>query len=113
MVDLPALWGFLGAFVYAVLRLVFFLRSARRDPLLAADRDLYFLEFAIACAIGPIFAEGFGPFLGHRVKWLVEPDGRALWLAIGLAANPLAPELSRLFARHVLRRLEPPKDPPE
>lgn len=83
----PAVWGFLGAFIYAAPRWVACLvacREAKASPWPCA------LELAVALATGSIAAAAFSATamaLSH-VK-----DANAVSAMVGLLANPTAPKL--------------------
>ena len=81
-------WGLCGAFCYAGPRLLNDVRSGK-----AWRWSL--LEFALALAVGAIFARGFTPTLGYRLPWLVQPNPTALAVGIGLCANAASPYLVR------------------
>jgi hypothetical protein len=96
-----ALWGLLGAFVYAAPRLVVAIGEAQ-----AVGRSAFrqLAEFLVALAFGPIFSVGFGPWAAHWLEKEGHPETRALALVIGMVANPLAPALVKVATGEILRR---------
>lgn len=88
VLNAPALWGFLGAFIYA--GTVFTSAFWADEPITAPKRYRLLAEFAISIIVGPVLAEGFGPTL-FGAQWLKALDHRAISLSIGLASNYIWP----------------------
>lgn len=84
----PALWGFLGSFLYASMTLVAAIWGD--NPAQGVHRKRVLAEFGIALIVGPVIAEGFGPS-AFRLNWLSGFDHRAVSLSLGLAGNYLWP----------------------
>ncbi len=101
ILDVPALWGFLGALIYAstVTTAALWGDSPAPDGL---HRKRVFAEFAICIIVGPVLAEGFGPTL-FKLQWLAQLDHRAVSLTVGLSANYLWPIAVRAMGRRVKR----------
>jgi hypothetical protein len=99
-----ALWGFLGAFVYAAPRLLVAFSEER------PGRKWWFplLEFAVALAFGPIGASGFTQIVADVVRQTNGADLRAIALVIGMVANPLAPSVVHLVGEGILRHVGAP-----
>lgn len=99
-----ALWGLLGAFVYAAPRLLVAWGDSK-----ATEARLWVpaSEFVVALAFGPIFSVGFGPFAATRINLgSIGVEGlRAVALVIGLVANPIAPLIVKWATGDILRRL--------
>lgn len=84
----PAVWGFLGAFIYAAPRLtacVVAAQAARGGSLVCL------LEFFTASGVGAVAAAAFAPTLAHLVG--ADRDINAISAMIGLIANRTAPKL--------------------
>lgn len=84
----PALWGFLGSFLYASMTLVAAIWGD--NPAQGPHRKRVLAEFWIALMVGPVIAEGFGPSV-FRLNWLAGFDHRSISLSLGLAGNYLWP----------------------
>lgn len=99
----PWLWGFLGAFVYAVPRAsaCFF---AARDAKTPWARCI--VDGMIALVIGPFAAEAVGPWVAHLVHDESLRELRAISAVIGLLANPAAPGVVEALSGRLLRRLK-------
>lgn len=82
----PSLWGMGGALCWAGPQLTLCIRSKTGCWICT-------WEFVIAIFAGALFAPAFGPMMGYRFHWLIEPQPFALWTTIGLAAYPSAPLL--------------------
>lgn len=97
-----ALWGLLGAFVYAAPRLLVAWGESRvaGAPLLP-----HLIELAVALTFGPIFAAGFGEFGAGYLGWEEPRALRAVSLVIGMVANPVAPVLVNLASGEIIGRL--------
>lgn len=103
IIESPALWGCLGALVYAGPRaLAMVALSYRAGKPIIWDM----LEAALALVVGAILSEGFGPAIAHSFPWMAEPDGRALFLTVGMVGNPAAPELIKRIQGQLLKRIE-------
>lgn len=103
--DSAWLWGLFGAFLYAAPRLIKCVRDS-----IGSGWTQCGSTFAVALVAGPIMAEAFGPWIGYRFAWMIQPDPRALFVTIGLAANQAAP----LIVRHTLAHISnfaQPKEP--
>lgn len=94
----PWIWGLAGAFLYAAPKLIL---CMSRDSETGWKNCI--ATFCVAMIAGPVLAESFGPWLGYRFEWMIEPDGRALFVTIGLTGNPTAPLLIRLVRGHISR----------
>jgi len=78
------LLGGVGAAIYAF---PMYLAAIQQEPPLRfAVPVLVFSLF-----VGTMLAPTFVPLLGHRWPFLVDPEPYPLAVAVGLAANPLAP----------------------
>lgn len=97
-----AIWGLLGAFVYAAPRLIL---SAAEAKVAGRHAWTQFAEFLVALSFGPIFSSGFGPWAAFYVKLEGAHEIRAVALVIGMVANPLAPAVVKLASGDILRRL--------
>jgi len=97
-----ALWGLLGAFVYAAPRLLVAWGESRVSgtPVLP-----HLIEFSVALTFGPIFASGFGEFGAGYLGWEEPRALRAVSLVIGMVANPAAPLLINLVTGQILGRV--------
>lgn len=87
-----ALWGLLGAIVYAATRLIAALYSGDKPPEPRRARRAW-LQFGLAVVTGPIAAAGFTASI---VAWswlrgVIRPE--AVALTIGLSSNTLWPIL--------------------
>lgn len=92
MVIIYALWGFLGAVVYATTRLIAALYSLD-GPLPARRARRAWAQWAVAVVTGPIAAAGFTATI---VAWpwlrsVARPE--AVALTLGLSSNTLWPIL--------------------
>lgn len=97
-----ALWGLLGAFVYAAPRLLVAWGESR-----AAGTGVlpHLIEFVVALTFGPIFAAGFGEWGAGYLGWTEPRSLRAVSLVIGMVANPVAPLLVNLVTGGIAGRL--------
>lgn len=102
-----ALWGFLGAFVYAAPRI----SVAFGESSAGASQPLrkYVYEFVVALTFGPIFALAAGEWLAQHLGRTALFELRALAFVIGLASNPIAPILVKAVKGDILGRLGMPK----
>lgn len=100
-----ALWGLLGAFVYAAPRLVVAFSEQREGPPVLW---LPVAEFVIALACGPIGAAGFTQLIADFIRKSNPADLRAIALVIGMVANPLAPSIVHLVGEGILRHVGAP-----
>jgi len=99
-----ALWGLMGAFVYAAPRLLLLL-SAKVD----ARRVIFGIaEFLVALTIGAIGATGFSAFIGAAIHQTNVGEIRAVALTLGMIANPVAPTIVHVLSTGVVRRLGAP-----
>jgi len=97
-----ALWGLLGAFVYAAPRLLVAWGESRTAgaPVLP-----HFIEFLVALSFGPIFSAALGEW-GAGYVGMTEPRSlRAVSLVLGMVANPVAPVLISLVSGNIVARL--------
>lgn len=83
----PAVWGFLGAFIYAGPRLAACIMSCRET---GVNWALCLLEFAFALATGAIAAAAFS---ATAMNLIHVSDTTAIATTIGLLANPIAPKM--------------------
>lgn len=86
----PALWGFLGAFIYAAPRLIagaVAARQAGRGPWVSAA------EFLAAIVTGAIAAAAFGPPTAGLAGRTAQQDLNAICALWGLVFNRAAPQL--------------------
>lgn len=91
--DAPALWGGLGAFIYAAPRWVACLVACREAKARAWPCSL---EFGVALASGGIASAAFSALV---MQTLGIKDASAIAAMVGLLANPTAPVLvSRVSA---------------
>lgn len=81
----PAIWGFMGAFIYAAPRLVKCFLTCKE-----AGTSGWFctMEFVIALATGAIAAAAWAALV---MGWTHVRDSNAMSATIGLLVNPLAP----------------------
>lgn len=97
-----ALWGLLGAFVYAAPRLLVAWgesRAAGQAP------HPHFFEFVVALSFGPIFSSALGEW-GAGYVGMTEPRAlRAVSLVLGMVANPVAPVIIALVSGNIIARL--------
>lgn len=87
LIQQPALWGVLGAFIYAAPRWVACLVACRES---GAPGWLCTLEFAVALGTGAIAAAAFS---AAALGLTGLKDANAISAMIGLLANPTAPAL--------------------
>jgi hypothetical protein len=99
-----AIWGVLGAFVYAAPRLL--IAAADRNP----NREAWtpWAEFAVALLTGTISAAGCGALVASTIHQTQLADLRAIGLVIGMVANPVAPAIVHLIGDNILHRLNAP-----
>ncbi len=83
----PALWGFLGAFIYAAPRMMACILTCREA---SVSTWPCVFEFAIALATGAIAAAAFGAAV---IRLIHLNDMNAVAATIGLLANPFAPRM--------------------
>lgn len=88
IVQLPAFWGFLGAFIYAAPRWVACLAGTRTDN--GGSNAVCTLEAVIALVIGAIAASAFGDMVMTVFKL---DNSNSACAIIGLLANPVTPKL--------------------
>lgn len=98
-----ALWGFLGAFMYAGPRTVVAIYAARERGLRWGGHAA---EGLIALLVGTIAAEAFAPWIQDYLKRTSAHDLRALGVMLGLVANRAAPTLVDLVAGKLMKRLK-------
>lgn len=102
-----AIWGLLGAFVYAAPRLIVTL-SEERAP---SKRWMPWAEFFISLVTGPIGSAGFAQLVGITIHQTAVADLRAIALVIGMVANPVSPAIVHLVGENILHRLNAPLKP--
>lgn len=99
LLELPAFWGVLGAFVYAAPRWL----VCHRDK--GCTTHACNLQFAVAVIIGAIAAAGFAPALASWLNRLHDQDVRAISTLVGVLANPVSPRVVRLLSDFVIRKI--------
>lgn len=98
-----ALWGFLGAFVYAAPRLSVAIGEAKAGG--EQDITKHLIEFAISLTFGPIFATAGGEWVADHLGRTALAELRGLAFVIGLTANPVAPVLVKAISGDILGRI--------
>jgi hypothetical protein len=101
-IVIVAVWGFLGAFVYAGPKLVACVYSAKSS---GAGWSFCAVTFIVAMVIGPIMAAAFVPMIAAFIARTAEHDVRALATVVGMIANPIAPDLVKRMSGKVLKKL--------
>lgn len=99
-----AIWGFLGAFVYAAPKLVACIYSAKTN---GTGWTLCAATFVVAILTGPIMAAAFVPAIAEIIARTGDHDMRALATAAGMIANPIAPDLVKRMSGRVLKKISP------
>ncbi|HEY3694188.1 hypothetical protein [Phenylobacterium sp.] len=105
----PAVWGFLGAFIYAGPRLSACIASPKEH---GESPFACLVEFAIALIVGAIGAAAFAPWIIVSRGLTEARDLNAVAVLIGLMANPTAPTLISFaprLASTVLAAMKGPK----
>lgn len=100
----PALWGFMGAFIYAAPRLATCMFAARQ-----AGTGWFGcgFEFVMALLIGAVAAGAWGPEVSISVLKSSDPAHlRAVAATIGLLANPAAPRVIDILTGRILNVLK-------
>ena len=98
-----ALWGFLGAFMYAAPRTVVAIYAARERGLRWSG---HVAEGVIALVVGTIAAEAFTAWIQDYLNRSSPHDLRALGVMLGLVSNRAAPTLVDLVAGKLMKRLK-------
>lgn len=103
-----ALWGFMGAFIFAGPNLTLCLYQCHK----AGKHPLWCLaDCIVALAIGAVAAAG-GTVWGADFLGADDPQKvPGIAILIGLIANPLAPGLIRVVPKSILRRIEGQEPP--
>lgn len=98
-----ALWGVLGAFVYAAPRVLVSWADSR-----STDKPMlpHIAEFLISLTFGPIFSAGFGPFVAGYLTRESSHELRAIALVIGMVANPASPLVVKLITGRLVGSLK-------
>jgi hypothetical protein len=102
----PALWGFLGAFIYAAPRLTACIFASRQA---GVGWFLCGFEFALALLIGVAAALPFAPLAASVLKVSDQAQIRAIAATIGLLANPAAPKVIDILSGRMLNYLKGPE----
>lgn len=105
--DMPAVWGFLGAAIYASTVYVHVRWSDA--PTSNNRRKRALAEFIIGVIVGPVLAEGFVPSLMH-LPLLHSLDIRAVSVSVGISANYIWPRMVRALGKMVIRQID--REPP-
>lgn len=102
IIEAPAFWGFLGAFIYACPR-------ASACVFAALDTDHRWvrclIEAVVAVLIGPAAAESLEPWFAHIVHDQTQSELRAISMLIGLLANPASPGIVSALSLRLIRKL--------
>ena len=88
--DWAAFWGLLGALIHAGPK---FITCFYDDDHVRHPRSRCFADFVTREAIGAIAAAAFSPSILGYLHLTTPQDAKAMSAAIGMLANPLAPEL--------------------
>ena len=102
VLNQPALWGFLGAFIYAAPNLIVCVFEARSS---GGSSLRCWLEFVVALMVGTIAAAAFSPAL--HMMWSLGAREYLTGIAtmIGLTANVVAPKIVRLAPDAIEQRM--------
>lgn len=102
LLEAPATWGFLGAFIFAG-------PEWSTDVVLSKERMGWWpctLKFLVALGIGTIFAAAFCPVVSEMLHRTSPAEIRGISALMGLAANPVYPTLIPALKGLALRMLE-------
>lgn len=102
-----AIWGVMGAFVYAAPRLLVSLSDQKPDR----RAWMPWAEFVIAITIGAIGAAACSGLVASTIHQTQSADLRAIGLIVGMVANPVAPAIVHLVGENILHRLNAPLKP--
>lgn len=98
---MPALWGLLGAVIYAAPRFTACFFSARET---GGPWTRCAAEAVTALLTGAIAAAAFGGWLARFIHQTGPGDNEAVCAVIGLLANPTAPGVIEALSGRVLNR---------
>lgn len=98
----PALWGFLGAFVYAAPRASACYFAARDN---SGHWGRCLVDAVFAMIIGIVAAASLEPWIAHKLGDESMRQLRAISTVLGLLANPMAPGVVDALSGRLLRRL--------
>ena len=99
--DQPALWGFLGAIIYAAPKLTTCAYSEAGAP--HVRRCV--IEAGTALLIGTVTAAAFQPWLAGYLHATTPQDTKAMSAMIGMLANTTAPGIIKFLSDNVLTRI--------
>lgn len=100
--DWPAVWGLLGAVIYAGPKLTTCLYASeepRHMPRCA-------IEAATALVTGTVAAAAFAPWIARYIHAPTAQDLRAIAAAVGMLANTTAPTIIRFLSSWVATRVK-------
>lgn len=100
--NVPAVWGFGGAFIFAGPKFVACYANAK---LTKGPWSVCFFDLIVCLVIGTFAAAAFAEWLHAFLKLTGPPELRVLATVVGMIANPCAPGVTKLLTGQVLSRL--------